>query len=104
MGTEKMVVVVEVETTSEPAHMNAKEARAIADKKLRAIGKSIFETIIEKIPKYASEGKLKHDFRIEGQFSITSEQTAVVLLEQLGYKVKIVRTGSSIVNWYEVQW
>lgn len=103
MGTEKMsVVVVEVETTSD--YMSAKQARAIAEAKRQADGRKIFESIVEAIPDYAKAGDMKHSFRIDGDFTISAEQTAVVLLEQLGYTVKIVRSSSRTVNWYDVQW
>ena len=104
MGTEKMVVVVEVETTSESAYMSAQQARTIAEAKCQADGRKIFESIIEAIPGYAKTGDMKHSFRIDGDFTISAEQTAVVLLEQLGYKVKITRTSTRIFNWYDVQW
>ena len=104
MGTEKMVVVVEVETASEPAYISAKEARTIAEAKRQADGRKIFESIIEAIPGYAKAGDMKHSFRIDGDFTISTEQTAVVLLEQLGYKVKITRTSTRTFNWYDVQW
>ena len=104
MGTEKMVVVVEVETAYTPVCITAKEARAMADQKLHADGQRIFKTIIEQIPEYAKQGNLRHDFRIDGRFAPYSEQTAVVLLEQLGYRVKIVHTTTPNLTWYEVQW
>ena len=104
MGTEKMVVVVEVETVSEPTHMSAKEARAIAEQKHKTDGHAIFNSIINEIPEYAKKGDVEHSFRIDGTFSGFAEQTAVVLLEQLGYRIKVNHYSNPTIRWYEVKW
>lgn len=101
MGTEKVVVFVEVESST-PAYMSAQEARAVAEQKLKADAQSIFENLVSRIPEYARKGEMRHNFRIDGYYATFSEQTAVVLLEQLGYKVK-TSSGAGYC-WYDISW
>ena len=86
MGTEKMVVVVEVETTTK--HLTAQQARALADVERKNETDSIFTNLMPRIEERAKGGWYSGSFRVEGNFFTSSIDTVCKRLESLGYTAK----------------
>ena len=86
MGTEKMVVVVEVETTAK--HLTAQQARALADAERENEAESIFANLMPRIEERAMGGWYSSSFRVDGNFFGSSVEVVCKRLETLGYTAK----------------
>ena len=83
MGTEKMVVVVEVETTSE--YLTAKQAKALAMAKRREEMEQTLPGLINYIRQNAEAGWMKAIYKIKISYPESRSQICEKL-KQLGYK------------------
>ena len=101
MGTEKMVVVVEVETTS--GSLTAQQARALATAKRTSETEKMFENLMPRIEAKARNGCYSGKFRVEGDFYISASDEVCKRLVSLGYVAK--RTGSyTTYTDFEISW
>ena len=83
MGTEKMVVVVEVETTSE--YLTAKQAKAIAMAKRQEEVEQIFPGLMNYVRQNAEAGWMKAIYKIKISYPESRSQICEQL-KRLGYK------------------
>lgn len=101
MGTEKMVVVVEVETA--PKYLTAQQARALADAERRNEAESIFANLMPRIEERAKGGWYSGSFRVDGNFFGSSTEVVCKRLESLGYTAKSPSRYNSY-SEFEIGW
>ena len=91
MGTEKMVVVVEVETT--PSLMTAKEARSLAMAERSKEVDKVLPKVLDHIRKMAEGGNLTCYFKYATSYGGDTRPAVAKRLEALGYKVSASFAG-----------
>ena len=101
MGTEKMVVVVEVETA--PKYLTAQQARVLADAERKNETESIFANLMPRLEERAKGGWYSGSFRVEGNFFTSSTDTVCKRLESLGYTAKCSGRYNSY-SEFEIGW
>lgn len=84
--SEKVVVVVEVETVSEPL-LTAAQARKLAVAERRKEADKVFSAILEYIRQHAEGGNLSCLYKCTCHFGADTRPEVSRRLESLGYKV-----------------